>query len=266
MSAHEETIETSSEGHVGYVTMNRPDKRNALTRAMSARIRACLAAHDDDPDIRVIILRGQPGAFCAGTDLQSLSEQAPDERGIGGDHLFEDDFDDFGWLEDHRCPIIAAVDGPAVGLGAELALQADLRVVTDRAKLVWNFPARGLVPDTGAGTWKLPRLIGEGQAALLLLTGKPLDGAEAFRIGVAEVTCEGDDLDDTVTALANQIASMAPRSIEWIKQLLKSGRTATPLTHRLQTMRVLEACFRSEDHHEGVRSFLERRDPFFVGR
>ncbi|MFV0308885.1 MAG: enoyl-CoA hydratase/isomerase family protein, partial [Desertimonas sp.] len=67
-------------------------------------------------------------------------------------------------------------------------------------------------------------------------------------------------------ALANQIASMAPRSIEWIKQLLKSGRTATPLTHRLQTMRVLEACFRSEDHHEGVRSFLERRDPFFVGR
>jgi len=259
-------VETSAEGAVGYVTINRPEKRNALTRAMSARIRELIRAHDDDPGIRVVVLRGQPGAFCAGTDLQSLAGQDPSQRGLGGDNLFEDDFADFGWLEDHAVPVIAAVDGPAVGLGAELALQADIRVVTERARLLWNFPARGLVADTGAGTWKLPRLIGEGQASLLLLTGRPLEGPEAHRIGFAEVFAESAGLDDAVRELAGQIAELAPLSVRWTKQLLKAGRTNSPRAHRVQTMRVLEACFRTEDHHEGVASFLERRDAVFVGR
>lgn len=266
MSDHADAIERSVEGAVGYVTINRPDKRNALTRAMSARLRECIAAHEQDPAVRVVVLRGQPGVFCAGTDLASLAAQDPSERGLGGDNLFEESFADFGWLEDYSVPVIAVVDGVAVGLGAELALQADLRVVTERARLLWNFPARGLVADTGAGTWKLPRLIGEGQASLLLLTGRALEGEEAYRIGFAEVFADSSAVDAVVSDLARQIASLAPLSIRWTKQLLKAGRTNTPRAHRLQTMRVLEACFRTEDHHEGVGSFLERREARFVGR
>lgn len=266
MDDHADAVELSADGPVGYVTINRPEKRNALTRAMSARIREHITTHEQDPAIRVVVLRGQPGAFCAGTDLQSLAGQDPSARGLGGDNLFEDGFADFGWLEDYAVPVIAAVDGVAVGLGAELALQADLRVVTERARLLWNFPARGLVADTGAGTWKLPRLIGEGQASLLLLTGRPLEGEEAHRIGFAEVFASSADLDATVGELAGQIASLAPLSIRWTKQLLTAGRANSPRAHRLQTMRVLEACFRTADHHEGITSFLERRDAVFVGR
>ncbi|HEY7295995.1 MAG TPA: enoyl-CoA hydratase-related protein, partial [Dehalococcoidia bacterium] len=163
-------------------------------------------------------------------------------------------------------PVIAAVNGAAVGLGAEFSLQADLRLAGESARFSWIFPQRGLVPDTGAGTWLLPRVIGLARAAKLLYTGAMIDAAEALRIGLVEEVVPDGDLRDRAEALALQIARGAPLAIEQIKRLLYQGLARDARTHVEDNAQTLTRMFATEDHREGVRSFLERREPHFVRR
>jgi len=163
-------------------------------------------------------------------------------------------------------PVIGAIDGYAVGMGAEFTSQCDVRIVTTRARFAWNFAHRGLVPDTGAGSWLLPRLIGPSRALRLLYSGDFLEAAEAREIGYANELVEPEALMDAAWAEARRYLKSSPFSIRRMKQLVWQGLERPVAEHMQHHVAALQECFKSEDHKEGVASFLERRPANFVGR
>ena len=148
------------ENSIATVTINRPEKRNAMSYAMLGDFIETMARAGADEAARVVILAGSGGAFCAGTDLADLDTVPGETRGLRGAATEKS-----RWWPIVSCPkpVIAAIDGAAVGMGAEFTSQCDIRIASTRARLAWNFAHRGLVPDTGAGSWLLPRLIGTSQ-------------------------------------------------------------------------------------------------------
>ncbi len=165
---------------IGTITIDRPEKRNAMTFAMLAEFIETVRKAGADDEARVLIVTGTGGAFCAGTDLADLNTIPGETRPVRG----EADQSDVWWpLAACPKPVIAAVDGPAVGMGAEFTSQCDVRVASAAARFAWNFVHRGLVPDTGAGTWLLPRIIGLPAALKLLYSGAFLSAQEALQLG-----------------------------------------------------------------------------------
>ncbi len=254
-------------GAIGWLIFNRPEKMNAITYAMLDRIDEVLQEARNDDALRVLIVTGNGRAFSAGTDLGELSQRLPDAAGRNRPAAQPDADRPAPWtLTSLPKPVIAAVNGAAVGLGAEFTLQADLRLAGESARFSWIFPQRGLVPDTGAGTWLLPRVIGLARAAKLLYTGAMIDAAEALRLGLVEEVVPDGELRGRAEALAQQIARGAPLAIEEIKRLLYQGLAREPFGHVADNAQALQRMFATEDHREGVRSFLERREPQFARR
>jgi enoyl-CoA hydratase/carnithine racemase len=161
---------------------------------------------------------------------------------------------------------VAAVDGPAVGMGAEFATQCDVRLASDRARFGWNFVQRGLVPDAGAGSFLLPRLIGPSAALRLLLSGELIDAAEALRLGFVAAVVRPDELAAAAEAEARRYLAASPFAVRRVKALVYAGLARPVDEHLRETGALLEECFRSEDHREGVAAFLERREARFTGR
>jgi len=247
---------------VGTLTINRAEKKNAMTYAMLGEFIDTLRSAGEDPHTRVLIITGAPGVFCAGTDLADLATVPGEARGLRGRA------DERGrWWPIVECPIpvIGAIDGPAVGMGAEFTSQCDFRIATANARFAWNFVHRGLVPDTGAGSWLLPRLIGTARALRLLYTGEFLSAEDALAIGYVHELVEPDALMSTALELAQAIARGSPFSQRRIKTLVYEGLGADVAEHMLRHTQALAECFASNDHQEGVASFLERRDPRFTG-
>jgi enoyl-CoA hydratase len=162
--------------------------------------------------------------------------------------------------------VTGAIDGPAVGMGAEFSSQCDLRLAGTNARFGWNFVHRGLVPDTGAGTWLLPRIIGLQPALRLLYTGEIIDASEAHRLGYVLDVVPSEELLSAAMSLAEQIAAGSPYGLREIKSLVHQGLTAPVGEHMARHTESLAACFKSEDHREGVAAFLERRPAEFTGR
>jgi enoyl-CoA hydratase/carnithine racemase len=258
-----EHIRYQVDGKVGTIVIDRPEKRNAMTYAMLGEFIAAVAAADADPDTVVLIVTGVPGAFCAGTDLADLATVPGESRGLRGTAQ-----ERHAWWPIVECskPTICAIDGPAVGMGAEFTSQCDIRLATPNARFAWNFVHRGLVPDTGAGTWLLPRIIGLQPALKLLYTGAMIDSAEAQRLGYVTDVVPADQLQAVARQLADAIAAVSPHSLKLVKQLVYSGLTASVDEHMQRHTSALAACFASDDHREGVASFLERRPAQFTGR
>lgn len=242
---------------VGTITVDRPEKKNAMTYAMLGDLGRAFEQAADDPDVRAVVFTGVPGAFCAGTDLSDLDATPEEERGQGG--LGRQAF------LDCPKPVVAAIDGPAVGMGVEFASMCDVRVASDRARFGWVFVHRGLVPDTGAGTWLLPRLVGVEHAARLVFSGDIIDAAEAQRIGFLTEVTSPDDVLERATTIARRFAEGSPFAIRQSKRLLYEGLGRDWTTHRQANRHAIEACFASDDHREGVASFLERRPARFTG-
>jgi enoyl-CoA hydratase len=262
MADDREFIRYEAHGTVGVITIDRPEKKNAMTFAMLGDFIDTVARADRDPATVVLVITGVPGAFCAGTDLADLATIPGETRGLRGTAE-----DRHAWwpIAEATKPTIAAIDGPAIGMGAEFSSQCDLRIAGSRARFGWNFVHRGLVPDTGAGTWLLPRLIGLQPALRLLYTGEIIDAAEAQRLGyVLDVVRDGAAL-SAAMALATQIAEGSPHSLRQIKSLVHSGLTAPVDEHMQRHTEALAACFKSDDHREGVAAFLEGRPPDFSG-
>lgn len=249
---------------VATLTIDRPEKRNAMTYAMLAEFEAGVRRASDDPDVRALVVTGAPGAFCAGIDLADLAARSPDDRGRVDR---EDGAADRRGLLLLNCakPVIAAVDGPAVGMGAEFTVQADLRIASTGAKFAWNFGRRGLVSDTGAGSWLLPRQIGVQAALRLLFTGETLDADGARALGYVLDVVEPDALPDAARALAAATAACSPFASARTKRLVYDGLGNDLDAHVGATRTALAECFASADHAEGVNAFLQRRPPHFTG-
>jgi enoyl-CoA hydratase len=260
MSEH---IKYAVTDNVATITIDRPEKRNAMTFAMLAEFIETVRRAGTDDDARVVIVTGAGGAFCAGTDLADLDSVPGESRGVRG----EAEEGDVWWpLAACPKPVIAAVDGPAVGMGAEFTSQCDVRIATTRARFAWNFVHRGLVPDTGAGTWLLPRLIGATNALRLLYSGSFLGAAEALELGYISRVVEPDELMDAASEEARRFLAGSPFSQRLIKELVYRGLERGITEHMHDHVEALRACFRSEDHKEGVAAFLERREARFTGR
>ena len=240
-------------GGIGTITIDRPEKRNAMTFAMLGDFIDTVRRAGHDDDCRVLILTGVPGAFCAGTDLADLASVPGMDRGLRG-AAHEDD----KWWPLVACgkPTIGAIDGPAVGMGAELSSQCDLRLCTPNARFAWNF----------AGTWLLPRLIGQQQALRLIYTGAFVDAEEAKALGFVLDVVEPADLIAQARALAEQILVGSPLSHRLMKDLVYRGLGRDVGAHMVDHTAAMTTCFRSDDHREGVASFLERRPAQFTGR
>lgn len=247
---------------VATITIDRPEKKNAMTYAMLADFIAVVRRAGGDPAARVVIVTGVPGAFCAGTDLSDLATVPGESRGLRGNAEERD-----RWWPLVECPkpVIAAIDGPAVGMGAEFTSQCDLRLATPNARFAWNFAHRGLVPDTGAGSWLLPRLLGPAVALKLLYTGEFLSAPQALELGYVAAVVTPDTLQAEARALAGQILRGSPFSHARIKTLVYEGLGDGVAAHMRRHTQALAECFKSFDHQEGVAAFLERREASFTG-
>ena len=261
MTEHHIRYERAADG-VGTLTIDRPEKRNAMTYAMLGAFTAKVREVAADPSVRVLIVTGAGGTFCAGTDLADLASVPGETRGVRGEAHQHDAW----WpLFQVPCPVICAVDGYAVGMGAEMTSQCDVRIVTDRARFAWNFAHRGLVPDTGAGSWILPRLIGPSQTLRLLYSGGFLEAQEALDIGYAAKLVAPEALADAAREEAERYLASSPLSLRKIKALVWKGMERDVAAHMADHVEAMKACFKSADHKEGVAAFLERRPARFTG-
>ncbi len=260
MSSH---VRYEVEDGIATITLDRPEKRNAMSYAMLGDFIETVERAGADAEARVVIVTGSGGSFCAGTDLADLATVPGERRGLRGEAQEKS-----RWWPLVACPkpVIGAIDGPAVGMGAEFTSQCDVRIASTRARFAWNFAHRGLVPDTGAGTWLLPRLIGTARALRLLYSGAFLAADEALAIGYVSRVVEPDALQAAAREEARAFLAGSPLSHTLIKSLVYAGCERGVTEHMTAHREALGACFRSEDHREGVASFLERRPARFTGR
>lgn len=250
---------------VATITIDRPEKRNAMTYAVLREFHEAVARAGADDAVHAVVLTGAGGAFCAGTDLSDLAATPEEDRSGAGRPRDGSRAEPWPVVACPK-PVVAAVDGPAVGMGAEFATQCDVRLASDRARFGWNFVQRGLVPDTGAGSFLLPRLIGPSAALRLLLSGELIDAAEALRLGFVAAVVRPDELAAAAEAEARRYLAASPFAVRRVKALVYAGLARPVDEHLRQTGALLEECFRSEDHREGVAAFLERREARFTGR
>jgi len=262
MTAHHIKLAKEDDG-IAILTIDRPEKRGAMTFAMLYAFIEKVREVSADDAIRVLIVTGSGGSFCAGTDLADLSTKPGETRGVRGE-AHEGDV----WWPLVSCPkpVIGAIDGNAVGMGAEFSSQCDVRIITPRTRFAWNFAHRGLVPDTGAGSWLLPRIIGPSRALRLLYSGAFLDAEEALAIGYANAISEPETLLDAARAEARRYLASSPFSIRRMKELVWKGLERDVADHMQAHVTALSACFKSADHKEGVASFLEKRPAKFTGK
>lgn len=250
--------------HVAIITLNRPHRRNALNFQAYDELEKALRAASDDPQVRCVIVTGADPAFCSGDDVAEIMagpkavSAAPAPRGAKPTPAA------MAALECAK-PIIAAVNGAAVGWGMELALFADIRLASERAKFGELFVKRGLVCDVG-GFYRLPAVVGPAKAAELLFTGEVIDAAEALRIGLVSEILVHEQLMVRAAALAGAIAANPPLAVQALKAGLARSAYGDPREIGAFAIAEIRRLMQTEDHKEGVASFLEKREPVFRGR
>jgi enoyl-CoA hydratase/carnithine racemase len=257
-----DVIRYEVDGGVAIVTIDRPEKRNAMTYAILEEFRDAIRRAGDDRNAQAVVITGAGGAFCAGTDLSDLAATPTEARGRSDG----DDAPSTWIMQVCPKPVVAAVDGPAVGMGAEFTTQCDVRVASSRARFAWNFVHRGLVPDTGAASWLLPRQIGLTAALRLVLSGDFLSAEEALSLGYVVAVVDPAEVVSTGCAEARRLSSGSPFAASIAKQLIYDGLALSAAEHLARNRQAMATCFASEDHREGVAAFLEHRTPRFVGR
>ncbi len=253
-------------GHVAVVTLNRPEVRNALNARAYADLEAVFRHIQSDGEVRAVVLTGADPAFCSGEDVKQMMTGPQREQSQARLASVRPRLTPAAEavLECDR-PVIAAVNGTAVGWGMELALFADIRIASERAQFGEIFIKRGLVTDVG-GMMILPRLVGPAKAAELLFTGDIVPAREAERIGLVSSVVPHDVVLSTAVALAERIASNAPLALRYMKDGLRRASVRDAREFGSWVSGTLGRLFQTEDHREGVASFLEKRAPQFRGR
>lgn len=265
---------------IATITLHRPDKLNAWTAQMDQEVRSAIAAAESDPEVRVIVLTGSGRGFCAGADIsllqgiagagelppgadQALEHHAPPGSNPGVRPDFQRKYSYFPSLDK---PVIAAVNGHAVGLGLILTLYCDLRFASAEAKFGTAFAKRGLIAEYGMA-WMLPKLVGHAHALDLLLSARIIGAGEAERIGLVNRVFAAETFMDDVRAYARELAyRVSPRSMGVIKQQVYNAMFQTLEEATVSSEQAMIASLQSEDFREGVAHFLEKRTPNFTGR
>jgi enoyl-CoA hydratase/carnithine racemase len=247
---------------IGTVTLNRPDKLNAFFGTMRDEIGEALEDLAARSDVRVVVVTGRGRAFCAGADVgymaDLLEREAYDEANLlvtAGRRVIRS-------IIEMPKPVIAALNGPAAGGGANLALACDLRIASDRAAIGQTFNRIGLAPDWG-GSWLLPRLVGRARAAEMFFLADMVDAAEAERIGLVNRVVPHDQLEGAVGKVAARLAAKPALALALAKEALRSSLSAGLGDMLDFEVRAQDEAFRSADALEGTRAFMEKRAPRF---
>ena len=250
--------------HVAVITLNRPKAKNAFSSEMIKFWRECLEKAKADDNVRVIVVTGKGDTFCSGGDIRDMADGK----------LKSWDMKRFLWdgvhrivltLEDLDKPVIAAINGAAMGAGMDMAIMCDLRVCSDRAKLAESYIMMGLIPGDG-GAYFLPRLTGVSKALELLLTGDVLTPEEALKMGIVNRVVPHEILMKETMKLAEKIAGRPPIAVRMMKRAVYQGLTSTLKSHLDYISSQMSLLSETEDHVEAASSFLEKRKPVFKGK
>jgi enoyl-CoA hydratase/carnithine racemase len=263
-SMNEPHVLYETKGHIAVITLNRPKAKNAFSPEMIMLWREYLGKAQRDDGIRVIIVTGNGDTFCSGGDIRDMAEGK----------LKSWDMKRFLWdgvhrivltLEDLDKPVIAAINGAAMGAGMDMAIMCDLRVCSDRAKLAESYIMMGLVPGDG-GAYFLPRLAGLSKAIELLFTGDVISAEEALRFGIVNRVVAHDRLMNETMKLAEKIAARPPLAIRMTKRAVYQGLTSALRSHLDYISSQISLLSETKDHQEAALSFLEKRKPEFEGK
>ena len=256
-----ENILLETDGAIGILTLNRPEKRNALDPKTWAEIQAGVRQCRSDKQVKALIITGAGGkAFASGADIGSLRERATLET---LDSITQDILNE---VENLNKPVIAAIDGFALGGGCELAMACDIRIATDRSKLGQPEVNLGVIPGAG-GTQRLQRLVGIGKAKELIFTGDIISAAEAKTIGLVNQVVENpEDLMPTARKMAEKICSKGPIAVALAKAAINVGANTDMVSGLMFEKFAQTVAFSTEDRIEGTSAFLEKRKPAFKGK
>jgi 2-(1,2-epoxy-1,2-dihydrophenyl)acetyl-CoA isomerase len=261
--AEYESLIWEQEGHVATITLNRPEKLNAMSWVMFGEIHAAFDRAAVDPEVRCVVITGAGGAFCSGADLTDPANS------VSSPFEFQDRMRkiDAIALSVIHCPkpTIARVTGMAAGAGCNLALCCDMIVASEEARFAELFVKRGLVVDFG-GTWALTRLLPLNKAKELALLGETISATEADRLGLLNRLCAPNEIDAVVKDLATRLAAMPPRTVAMIKANL-NGATERSVEQILDQEAIAQSIsIASEDTREALVAWIEKREPRFTGR
>jgi len=256
-----ETILVEREGRAAILTVNRPDKLNALNEQVRTDMLAALAEIETDDSVGVVVITGAgEKSFIAGADIGEFAGRTPfDQRhAMRSPRIFD-------IMSSFPKPVIAMINGFCLGGGCELALSCDIRVASEKARFGQPEIKLGLIPG-GGGTQRLSRLVGVGQAMRLILSGDMIDAAEAGRIGLVEIVVPAEELRARTLELANRIAGMSPLTLKIAKEAVRASQKMNVEEGGTYERDLFCLCFSSADKEEGVKAFLEKRQPQWTGR
>jgi len=257
-----ETLLYEKRDGIGVVTINRPEKLNALNQKVMKELHACFEGVQSDDEVRVAILTGAgEKAFVAGADISELAVQTPisgKATSIAGQRTLD-------LIENLGKPVIAAVNGFALGGGCELAMACTLRIASENARFGQPEVKLGIIPGY-AGTQRLPRLVGKGRALELIMTGDQVNAQEAYRIGLVNQVVPFKDLMAAAESLARKILANAPLAVRFAMEAVNHGMEMSEAEGQFLEATLFGLCCTTEDKNEGTRAFLEKRPAKFVGR
>ena len=266
-AAADEVLYEVADG-VAVITLNRPERMNAISGPMLTKLAADLLKANADPKVRVVLLTGAGRAFCVGLDLVDATQGS----GIGSASQAQSVSVNLDLrntpptiLFNLDKPTICALNGAAAGYGLDTALGCDIRIMGESSKLAAAFVKRGVVPESG-GTWLLPRLVGWSKAAELIFTGRTLSAADSLALGLASEVVPDAELMARARAVAAEIAANAPLAVQSAKRLMRMGLEETFNDHVHHVYLQFLQLVRTQDFREGMTSFLEKRPADFKGR
>lgn len=252
------------DSQVRWIELNRPDSRNGLTPAVNEALYTAFEEAAGQRSVRTVVFTGRGGHFCSGLDLKDAMRRGPQSPEQVREALAGSFHRIIRAIRHIEVPVIAAIDGAAVGFGCDLALACDMRWMSERAFLGEIFVKRGLMPD-GGGTYHLPRLVGVGRALDMMLSGRKIDAEEAERVGLASRRLPADGFFEAVHEAASQLAKGPPLVYRNIKNAVYASLDSSLDEALAREAEGQAQCVSSKDFVEGISAFLQKRDPEFRG-